>query len=95
MQGRAYGSVVPLNILYLLTKSCCPLDIQPRNILIQLENAESVIRDHLERRPHEPSGSDGNRRSGACYFKSEPLTTEFLHSALDIDIKIVDFGVGM
>ena len=95
MQGRAYGSVVPLHKFCLLTKLCCPLDIQPRNIMIQLDNAESVIRDHLERRPHEPSGSDENRRSAARYFNSEALTTEIPHSASDINIKIVDFGVGM
>jgi len=31
--------------------------------MTQLDDAESVIRDHLERRPHEPSGSDENQRS--------------------------------
>lgn len=54
--------------------------------MIQIDNAESVIRDHLERRPHEPS---------ACHFNSEALTTEVPHSTSDINIKIVDFGVGM
>ena len=63
--------------------------------MIQLDNAESVIRDHLERRPYEPSGSDENRRSAARYFNSEALTTEIPHSASDINIKILDFGVGM
>ncbi|KAL9635251.1 MAG: hypothetical protein Q9204_002683 [Flavoplaca sp. TL-2023a] len=68
-------------------------DVQPRNIMIQLDNAESVIRDHLERRPHEPSGSDEIRRPAAYYFNSEALTTEIPHSTSDINIKIVDFGV--
>lgn len=63
--------------------------------MIQLDNAETVIRDYPERRPHELSGSDENRRSGACYFNSEALTTEILHSTSEINIKIVDFGVGM
>lgn len=63
--------------------------------MIRLENPESVIRDHLERLLPGPSGSDENRRSEACYFKSEALTTESPHSTSDINIKIVDFGVGM
>ncbi len=63
--------------------------------MIQLDDAESVIRDHLEQHPHEPCGSGQNRRSTACYFNSEALTTETPHSTSDINIKIVDFGVGM
>ena len=95
MQGRSYGSVVPLHNFCLLTKLYCPLDIQPRSIMIQLENAESVIRDHRERHPHEPSGPDDVRPSGAYYFSFEALTKEIPHSTSDINIKIVDFGVGM
>jgi len=60
--------------------------------MIQLDDAESVIRHHLEWRPYEPSGSDENRRSAV---NSEALTTEIPHSTSDINIKIVDFGVGM
>lgn len=63
--------------------------------MIQLDNAESVIRDHLERHPHEPSGSDKNQRSAARYFNSEALITEIPHSTSEFNIKIVDFGVGM
>ncbi|KAL9609607.1 MAG: hypothetical protein Q9167_005631 [Letrouitia subvulpina] len=70
-------------------------DIQPRNIMIQLDNAESVIRDHLERNRCLPSDSDKHRRSAACCFNSEALTTEIPSSTTNIDIKIVDLGVGM
>ena len=63
--------------------------------MIQLEDAESVVRDHLERRPLGPSGSDEDQHSAAGFPNSEALTTEIPHSTSDINIKIVDFGVGM
>lgn len=63
--------------------------------MIQLDDAESVIRAHLEQCPHELSGSGQNRCSAACYFSSEAITTEIPHSTSNINIKIVDFGVGM
>lgn len=95
MHGRAYRSVGPLHSFGLLTNLCFPVDIQPRNIMIQLEDAESVVRDHLEWPPHRPNGSNEDRHSAACYPNSEALTTEVPHSTSDINIKIVDFGVGM
>ncbi|MCJ1398386.1 hypothetical protein MMC11_001584 [Xylographa trunciseda] len=61
--------------------------------MIQLEDAESVVRDHLERRPHRPNGSDEDQHSAACYFMSEALTMEIPPSTSDINIKIADFGV--
>ena len=63
--------------------------------MIQLEDADSVVRDHLERRPHRPNDSDEDQHSAAYYPNSEALTTEIPHSTSDINIKIVDFGVGM
>ncbi len=63
--------------------------------MIQLDDVESVIQHRLEWRPHESSDFDENRRSTACYLNSEPLTIELSHSTSDINIKIVDFGVGM
>ena len=63
--------------------------------MIQLGDPESVVQDHLERRRYEPSGSDENRHSAACYLNSEALTTEIPHLIPGINIKIMDFGVGM
>lgn len=63
--------------------------------MIQFDDIESVIRDHLERDPLEPSGSDEKGHSPACSFSSEALTKGIPHSTFDVNIKIVDFGVGM
>ncbi len=60
--------------------------------MIQLDDAESVIQ---HQRSYESSDFDENRRSTTCYLNSEPLTIELPHSTSDINIKIVDFGVGM
>ena len=63
--------------------------------MIQLDNTESVIRDHLQQRPQAPSGLDENRRPAADSFKPEALITELPNSTSEIKIAIVDFGVGM
>lgn len=63
--------------------------------MIQIDDAESMIRDHLEGRSLEPSGSDEIRRPADSYFNSEALTLGIPRSPSDVNIKIVDFGVGM
>lgn len=63
--------------------------------MIQLEDPETVIRDHLERRPHQPDATGEDQQSTACNPESEALTAEIPHLTSDISIKIVDLGVGM
>ncbi len=63
--------------------------------MIQLEDAGSAVRDHLEQGPHWPNGADKDQHSTASHLKSEALTAEIPHSASEINIKIVDLGVGM
>ena len=63
--------------------------------MIQLEDTESVVRDHLEQHAHLPDDSDKDQHSTAYYPKSEAVAMKTQHSISDINIKIVDFGVGM
>lgn len=63
--------------------------------MIHLDSAESVISDHVARCPHDPSHSDDSHPRAENYYNSEAPATEIPHSASDINIKIVDFGVGM
>ena len=63
--------------------------------MIQLEDAESLVRDHLEQHAHLSDGLDKDQHSTADYPKSEAVAMKTRHSISDINIKIVDFGVGM
>lgn len=66
-------------------------DIKPRNILVGIKNAESVIDNHLwafqHRVPEEPSQMDH-------VVRSEFLPTELPDWSYELDFKLVDFGVG-
>lgn len=57
------------------------IDIQPLNIMIEINDVESVVRNHLSRHPYGSSSS-------------EPTTTQTVNFISGIQIKIADFGVG-
>jgi hypothetical protein len=63
--------------------------------MIQLEDAESVVRDHLESLPYQPKGPNDDQDTTAHHANSHAMTTENPHPTSNIDIKIVDLGVGM
>ncbi len=63
--------------------------------MIQLEDAESVVRDHLESLPYQPKGPNDDQDTTAHHTNSHAMTTENPHQTSNINIKIVDLGVGM
>lgn len=63
--------------------------------MIQLEDAESVVRDHLKRLPDPPNGPKNDQDTTAHHPNSEAMITELPHSASNSKFKIVDLGVGM
>ena len=66
-----------------------PKDIKPANMLIAIADTKEAVRDHLAKL--EKSDTDGSHMN---FLHSRPVECRSVSKSSNIDVKIIDFGVG-
>jgi serine/threonine protein kinase len=65
------------------------IDVKPGNILIDIDDVESVVASHLKQSPQNTP-----MHVTASDLRSEALAATDADSMANINVRIVDFGVG-
>lgn len=70
-------------------------DLKPSNILLELDDPETVISGYLDQTSARTSQSIGRKESAISIPLSEVVTTPLLSKIDNIRVRIIDFGVCM